>query len=143
MLQWRPLRPTFSIWTPRLFTVGVQITLLTQSGCRPDSPVASSSATTKNMDAMLTLQRRPSHSPSQIWTPRRRPTGVHSALQPQAGRHANNRKASNLRSIPNLDAAFVYKWRPICSPSLIWTPRQPPTGVHSALQPQSGRHPSP
>ena len=150
-----------------------------KSGRRANTQKASKSATTKNLDAAPTPNRRPNQQPPriwtprqpptgvqsalhpQIWTPRQPPTGVQSAIQPQSGRCANTQQASKSATTKNLDAAPTRKWRPFrhTPPNLdaaqtahwrpfrhtspIWTPRQPPTGVQSALHLKSGRRPSP
>ena len=101
--------------------------------------MASKSATTKNPDATPTTDWRPFRPTTAIWTPRQHQTGVQSALDPQSGRRANTQQASNPPYTPNLDAAIIHDGRPNQQPPRIWTPHQHPTGVHSALQPQSGR----
>ena len=75
-----------------------------------------------------------------IWTPRRHPTGVQSALHLQSGRHANHPQASNPPYTSNLDATPTSNRRPNQQPPRIWTPPQPVSGVQSALHPKSGRH---
>ena len=48
--------------------------------------------------------------------------------------------ASNPPYNPNLDAAPTHNRRPFRARYPIWTPRQPVSGVQSALDPKSGRH---
>ena len=76
------------------------------------------------------------------WTPVKYCSGVHSAIQPQSGRHANTQRASKSATTKNLDATIIHDGRPNHSINAIRTPRQPPTGVHSAIQPKSGRRPN-
>ena len=102
--------------------------------------MASNPPYTSNLDATPTPNRRPNHSINAICTPRKPPTGVQSAIHLQSGRHHNTQQASKSAITKNLDAAPARKWHPIHHTTPIWTPRQSPTGVHSTIQPQSGRH---
>ena len=142
------------IWTPRQHPTGVQISNHQESGRHVDTQQASNSTTTKNLDATSTPNRRPNQQPPriwtprqpptgvqsaihpQIWTPRQPPTGVHSALDSQSRRRADTQQASKSATTKNLDATPTPKGRPNQQPPRIWTPRQPPTGVQSALHPQ-------
>ena len=67
-------------------------------------------------------------------------SGVQSVIHLRSGRHDYSRRASKSATAKNLDAAPARKRRPIRPTTPIWTPRQPPTGVQSALHLKSGRH---
>ena len=127
------------IWTPRQHPTGVQISNHQESGRHVDTQQASKSTTTKNLDATSTPNRRPNQQPPRIWTPPQPVSGVQSALHLKSGRHPNHRLASNPPYISNLDATTIPNRRPIRPRFPIWTPRQPPTGVQSALHLKSGR----
>ena len=68
------------------------------------------------------------------WTPVS--IAVASILDPQSGHRANTQQASKSATTKNLDAAIIHDGRPNHSINAIWTPRQPPTGVQSAIHPQ-------
>ncbi len=136
----RPNQQPPRIWTPRQPPTGVQSALHPQSGRRPNHRLASNPPYISNLDAAPTSNRRPNQQPPRIWTPRKPPTGVQSAIHLQSGRRANRPLASNPPYTPNLDAAQTAHWRPISHTSPIWTPCRHQTGVQSAIQPQSGRH---
>ena len=98
--------------------------------------------TPPNLDAAPTPKRRPNQQPPRIRTPPQPVSGVQSALELKSGRHANHRLASIPPYTSNLDAAPIPNRRPIRPRFPIWTPRQPPTGVQSALHLKSGRRPN-
>ncbi len=139
--KWRPIRPRFSIWTPRQHPTGVQSAIHLQSGRRDYSRWASKSLYKRNLDATSTPNRRPIRHTSPIWTPRQHPKGVQISNHQESGRRDYSRWASKSLYKRNLDAAPTAHWRPIRPRSSIWTPRQHPTGVHSALDSQFGRRP--
>ena len=105
--------------------------------------MASNPPYTSNLDAAPTAHWRPIHHTTQIWTPRQPPTGVQSALHLKSGRRANTHWRPIRPTPTNLDAAPTTDWRPIRPRFPIWTPRQHPTGVHSALHPQIWTPPQP
>ena len=92
--------------------------------------------TPPNLDAAPTPNRRPNQQPPRIWTPRRHPTGVQINNHQESGRLFDTQQASKSATTKNLDATPTPKGRPNQQPPRIWTPRQPPTGVQSALHPQ-------
>ena len=159
--KWRPFRPTPPnldaaptpkrrpnqqpprIRTPPQPVSGVQSALHLKSGRHANTQQASKSFYKRNLDAAQTTDWRPIRHTSPIWTPPQYPTGVQSALDSQSGRHANHPLASNPPYTSNLDATPTAHWRPIRHTTPIWTPRQPPTGVQSALHLKSGRRPNP
>ena len=137
--KWRPFRPTPPIRTPRRHPTGVQISNHQESGRHTNRPQASNPPYNPNLDATPATDWRPILPRSLIWTPRQPPTGVHSAIHLQSGRRADTQQASKSAITKNLDATPTPNRRPIRPRSSIWTPRQHPTGVQSALQLKSGR----
>ena len=138
---WRPFRLTPQIWTPHQLSHGVHSALNPQSGRYTNAHMASIPPHIPNLDATHISTWRPFHRKSQIWTPPTPAHGVHSALNPQSGRHPNSHMASIPPHIPNLDAASSPHWRPFRLIPQIWTPPQLSHGVHSTSHPKSGRRP--
>ena len=138
--KWRPFRPTPPnldaaptpkrrpnqqpprIRTPPQPVSGVQSALELKSGRHANHRLASIPPYISNLDATPATDWRPIRpTPPPIRTPRRHPL------------------ASKSATTKNLDAAPTRKWRPIRPTPQIWTPRQPPTGVQSAIRLKSGR----
>ena len=136
---WRPFRPISTIWTPPTPAHGVHSAPHPNSGRRPHQHMASIPPQISNLDATHISTWRPFRPPFQIWTPPTPAHGVHSALNPQSGRHPNSHMASIPPHIPNLDATHSSTWRPFLLTSQIWTPPHHHTGVHSDSHLKSGR----
>ena len=138
--RWRPFRTASPIWTPPALTAGVHSCCSSQSGRHTHNHTASNFTALLKLDATQTSHWRPFRIASQIWTPLTLTTGVHSAQLLQSGRHSTRTPASVPAALHNLDATHSITWRPFCTSSPIWTPRQSTCGVQSTLSSPFGRH---
>ena len=138
-ITWRPILLLFSSWTPLNSDAGVQSTLLSSFGRHLPDYMASVPAALPNLDASHTHHWRPILLLFSSWTPLNSDAGVQSTLLSSFGRHLPDYMASVLLSLSNLDATHSITWRPLRTPSPIWTPPTQSHGVHSAHLLQSGR----
>ena len=153
----RPNQQPPRIRTPPQPVSGVQSALELKSGRHANHRLASIPPYISNLDATpatdwrpirptppqsgrrADTHWRPNQQQPRIRTPPQPVSGVQSAIHLKSGRHPNHRLASNPPYISNLDATTIPNRRPIRPRFPIWTPRQPPTGVQSALHLKSGR----
>lgn len=137
--MWRLFHSLLKFWTPRQSTCSVQFCCSSQSGRHTHNHTASVLLSFPDLDASHSITWRPILLLFSSWTPLNSDAGVQSTLLSSFGRHLPDYMASVLLSLSNLDATHSITWRPLRTPSPIWTPPTQSHGVHSAHLLQSGR----